>query len=178
MQVALLFDPSYQQGQLTTLYQRVYFNNDSEKVEKLPDTRFKIAVAIRANYFLGDRFIIRAYYRFYHDDWGNTAHTADIEIPVKVTPFFSLSPFYRISVQSGIDYFAPYRVHNISEAFYTSDYDLSPFTSHFIGIGIRLAPPKGVLGVQHLNSMELRYGHYIRGTDLIGNSLTLALKFK
>jgi hypothetical protein len=178
MQFALLFDPSYQEGQLTTLYQRVYFNDNSERVEKLPAARFKIAAAVRANYFLSDRFIIRAYYRFYHDDWGNTAHTANIEIPVKLTPFFSLSPFYRFSVQSGIDYFAPYKEHSIDEAFYTSDYDLSPFNSHFIGSGIRLAPPKGVFGLRYWNSVELRYGHYIRSTDLIANSITLALKLK
>src|SRR5205814_5266944 len=101
LQLALLFDPAYQQGQLTTLYQRVYFNDNSERVEKLPDTRLKIPVAVRVNYFLGDAWILRAYYRFYYDDWGNTAHTTDLEIPVKLTPFFSLSPFYRFSVQSG-----------------------------------------------------------------------------
>jgi hypothetical protein len=166
------------QGQLTTLYQRVYFNDNSEQVEKLPDTRLKIPVAIRLSYFPADRFIIRAYYRFYHDDWGNTAHTANIEVPVKVSPFFSLSPFYRFSKQTGIDYFAPYKEHNINEAFYTSDYDLSPFSSHFIGMGIHIAPPKGIFGIQDWNALELRYGHYIRSTDLVSNSVTLALKFK
>ncbi|HYV94398.1 MAG TPA: DUF3570 domain-containing protein [Chitinophagales bacterium] len=178
LQVALLFDPAYQQGQLTTLYQRVYFNDSSERVEKLPDTRFKIPVAVRINYFAGDRFIIRAYYRFYYDDWGNIAHTTDVEIPVKLSPFFSISPFYRFSVQSGIDYFAPYKGHNTKDEFYTSDYDLSPFNSHYIGLGIRAAPPNGVLGLKHWSSVELRYGHYKRSTDLVGNSFTLALKFK
>ena len=178
MQVALLFDPAYQQGQLTTLYQRVYFNDNSERVEKLPDTRLKLPVGIRINYFMGDRYIIRAYYRFYNDDWGNTAHTANLEIPVKLTPFLSLSPFYRYSVQSGIHYFAPYKEHNLSEAFYTSDYDLSPFNSQLIGMGLRLAPPNGVFGVKSCNSLELRFGHYIRSTDLVANSISLALKFK
>ncbi len=178
MQIALLFDPAYQQGQLTTLYQRVYFNDNSLRFEKLPDTRLKFPVAIRANYFLGDRIIIRAYYRFYWDSWGNTAHTTNIELPVKVTPFLSLKPFYRFSIQSGIDYFAAYKEHNKTDAFYTSDYDLAPFSSHFIGLGIRLAPPNGVLGIKHWNSLELRYGHYIKSTDLVANSLTVALKFK
>ncbi|MBK5284717.1 MAG: DUF3570 domain-containing protein [Bacteroidia bacterium] len=178
LQLALLFDPAYQQGQLTTLYQRVYFDDSSKRVEKLPDNRFKIPVAIRANYFLTDRFIIRAYYRFYYDDWGNTAHTTNLEMPVKLTPFFSLSLFYRYSVQSGIDYFAPYLTHSVNEEFYTSDYDLSPFNSHFIGMGIRIAPPKGIFGNKHFNSLEIRYAYYVRSTALIGNSVTLALKFK
>jgi hypothetical protein len=178
IQLALLIDPAYQQGQLTTLYQRVYFSDNSEKVENLPDTRIKIPVAIRFNYFLGDRMIVRTYYRFYQDDWGNIAHTADLEIPVKLNSFFSLSPFYRFSTQTGIDYFAPYKIHAAGEEFFTSDYDLSPFNSHFIGLGMRVAPPKGVFGMHNFAALEMRYGHYIRSTGLVANSISLALKFK
>ena len=178
LQMVLLLDPAYQQGQLTTLYQRVYFNDNSERVEKLPDTRFKVPIAIRANYFLGDRIIVRSWYRFYHDDWGNTAHTVSLETSVKLNPFFSLTPFYRYSTQSGIYYFAPKSGHSTDETFYTSDYDLSNFNSRFIGIGIRLAPPKGIFAVKYWNSLELRYGHYIRSTDLVADQISLALKFK
>ena len=180
LQVALIVDPSYQSGQLSTLYQRVYFTNNSEKVEKLPDNRFKIPIGLRASYFLGDRVIFRGFYRYYQDSWGNKAHTANLEMPVKVTPFVSLSPFYRFNTQSGIDYFAAYGKHKTSETYYTSDYDLSKLSSHLLGMGIRFAPPKGVLGMEHFNSLELRYAHYVRGagTGLIGNSVTMALKFK
>ena len=107
LQMVLLFDPAYMSGQLTTLYQRVFFKDSTDHVEKLPDTRIKLPVALRMSYFLDDRFVIRAYYRFYYDDWGDIAHTANIEVPIKITPFFSLSPFYRYSVQTGIKYFAP-----------------------------------------------------------------------
>ena len=178
LQLAVLFDPAYQEGQLTTLYQRVYFTDNSVRVEKLPDKRTKIPVAIRANYFLGDRIILRSYYRYYQDDWGNRAHTVNLETPVKLTPFFSLIPFYRFSKQTGIDYFAPYAEHNLQETFYTSDYDLAPFTSHLFGIGFHIAPAKGVFGVSSWNSLELRAGHYTRSPDLKANSITLALKFK
>ena len=180
LSMALIIDPSYMQGQLTTLYQRVYFNDGTERVEKLPNIRIKIAAGIRANYFIGDRFIIRAFYRFYHDDWGNTAHTASLEVPVKISPFASIIPFYRFNAQSGINYFAPKYAHELSDTYYTSDYDLSKFISHFIGIGFRVAPQHGVLGIQSLNSLEIRYGHYIRytGTGLNADIVTLALKLK
>ncbi|MEP7170608.1 MAG: DUF3570 domain-containing protein, partial [Bacteroidota bacterium] len=180
LQLALVFDPSYMDGQLTTLYQKVYFSNNEARVEKLPDTRLKIAAALRANYFLDDRFIIRAFYRFYHDDWGNDAHTASIEIPLKLSSFFSLIPFYRFNSQSGITYFAPIYIHNTGETYYTSDYDLSPFSSHFLGIGFRTVPPEGVFGIHHFSALEVRYGHYIRnsGTGLFADAITLALKFK
>lgn len=178
MQLALLFDPAIQQGQLTTLYQRVYFSDNSLRDEKLPTSRVKFPVGLRINYFLGDRTIIRAYYRFYHDDWGNDAHTANLELPIKLNQFFSVSPFYRYSKQTGIAYFAGYKEHHADEKYYTSDYDLSPFTSQMLGAGIRIAPPNGVFGFKYWNSLELRYAHYIRSTDLVANSVTLAMKFK
>ena len=112
------------------------------------------------------------------DSWGIRARTAEIEVPIKFTSFVSLSPFYRFNSQKGTRYFAPYGQHDPNEKYYTSDYDLSTLNSNFFGAGFRLAPPKGVFGYQHLNSLELRYGHYIRSTGLNSNILTLHLKFK
>jgi hypothetical protein len=178
LQAALLIDPSYQQGQLTTLYQRVFFADSSVHAEKLPATRLKLPVGVRLNYFLGDRMVLRAWYRYYRDDWGNTAHTASLEAAVKVSPFVSLIPFGRYSRQSGIDYFAPYREHTAADTYYTSDYDLSPLTSRFLGMGFRMVPRKGVFGVQAWNSLEVRYGYYHQDTGLYAHSVTLAMKFK
>jgi hypothetical protein len=178
LQVLIIAEPSYQSGLLATKYQRVYFTDGTELTETLPGTRMKIPVGIRANYFLGDRFIIRSFYRYYQDNWGLKAHTIDMEVPVKITPFFSLSPFYRFYAQNAVDYFAPYAQHNPSEKYFTSDYDLSKFTSSFFGTGIRLSPPNGIFGVQKLNSLEIRYGHYQRSNGLQSNEISLHLKWK
>ncbi|KAA9346170.1 DUF3570 domain-containing protein [Adhaeribacter soli] len=177
-QVAFLADVVYQSGQLGTLYQRVYFTDGTHSVERLPDSRFKLPLGIRANYFLGDKFIFRGYYRFYTDDWGITANTFDLEIPYKVTPFVSISPFYRFSTQTASDYFAPYRQHQKTEEFYTSDYDLSDFTSHFGGVNLRFNSANGILGIRKLNTVELRYGHYNRSTGLNANIITLVASLK
>lgn len=178
LQVLFIFEPTYQKGLLATKYQRDYFTDGSEKAETLPDHRFKIPLGVRANYFLGDNIIIRSFYRYYQDDWGLKAHTIDLETSVKITPFVSVSPFYRFYMQNAVNYFAPYAQHLPTETYYTSDYDLSKFTSNYFGAGIRLAPPKGVLGVQHFGSIELRYGHYNRSNGLQSDALTLHLKFK
>src|SRR5579875_1121267 len=177
-QILLITQPTYQSGLLATDYQRVYFNNGSERIEKLPSERMKIPIGIRANYFLGDRFIIRSFYRYYQDDWGLKAHTIELELPVKITPFFSISPFYRYYTQNGIHYFAPYGQHDPSETYYTSDYDLSKFNSQYFGGNFRIAPPNGVFGIQHWNSLEIRYGHYLRTNGLHADQVSLALKFK
>ena len=178
-QFSLLADIVSQKGLLGTSYQRVYFkNNAGENYEHLPDSRFKIPLGIKANYFLGDRFIIRTSYRYYTDDWSVKAHTADLEIPVKITPFFSLSPFYRYYTQTAADYFAPYKEHLSAESFFTSDYDLSKFNSQFFGAGIRMTPEKGIFGITHWNMLELRYGHYNRNNGLNSNIVSLNARFK
>lgn len=178
LQVTLLADLVSQSGYLSMPFYRVYFTDGSVHQEKLPDSRLKIPIGFRANYFLGDRFIIRTYYRFYTDDWGLTSHTANIEVPVKITPFVSVSPFYRYYTQSAVKYFAPYQQHSGSDQYYTSNYDLSKFSSNFVGAGIRLAPPRGVFGLQHFNMIELRYGHYMKNINMSSNIVSVNLKFK
>lgn len=178
LQVLLMVEPSYQHGLLATRYQRNYFTDGSEQAENLPESRYKLPIGLRLNYFANDRFIIRTFYRYYMDNWGIKAHTAELEIPVKLTSFVSVSPFYRYNNQTGTRYFATYGQHSPSEKYFTSDYDLSALSSNFIGFGLRLSPPTGVFGLQHLSMIELRYGHYSRSTKLISNIITLNFKIK
>jgi hypothetical protein len=177
-QLAFLLDLVQQQGYLSLPFNRVYFTDGTVHVERLPDSRFKVPLGFRANYFAGDRLVVRSYYRYYVDNWGLSAHTASLETSVKINPFFSIAPFYRFYQQTGVDYFEPYLRHSPGKDFYTSNYDLSKFTSHFFGTGIRLAPPKGVFGIQHFNSLELRYGHYTRSNTLQSNIVSVHLKWK
>jgi hypothetical protein len=107
-----------------------------------------------------------------------SAHTVDVEAPVKITPFFSITPFYRFYKQTAVDYFSAYKAHTATDLFYTSNYDLSAFSSNFYGAGFRIAPPKGVFGMQHLSMLELRYGHYAKNYGMNANIVSLNLKFK
>lgn len=178
LQISVVAEPVYQQGLLATKYQRVYFKDGSLSTETLPKDRVKFPIGFRANYFMGDKMIFRSFYRYYADGWGVRAHTAELETPIKITPFVSISPYYRFYTQTAADYFAPFKLHNINDQYFTSDYDLSKFNSHFFGTGVRFAPPKGVLGMQRINSLELRYGHYNRSNDLQANIISLQIKLK
>jgi hypothetical protein len=178
LQILLLADVAYQDGQLATLFHRTYFTDGTHRIEKLPESRLKVPLGVRINYFLGDRFIARTYYRFYQDNWGMSAHTIELEAPVKITPFISISPFYRYYKQQGVSYFKGYGEHLTSEEFYTSDYNLSTLNSTLVGFGIRYAPPGGVLGLTRFNALELRYGHYERSTGLNADIISLLAKFK
>jgi Protein of unknown function (DUF3570) len=177
-QILLEAELVYQSGYLSLPFNRVYFEDNSVHIEKLPDSRFKIPLGIRANYFLGDRFIFRAWYRYYNDSWNINSHTMQLETAVKINPFLSVTPFYRFYSQSAADHFAPYKVHTAADQFYTSNYDLSKFNSNFYGAGIRAAPPGGIFHLRHLNAVELRYGHYQKNIDMNSDIISLHLKFK
>ncbi len=181
LQLAFLLDVVKQDGYLGLPFHRVYFPYDLTGipvVEKLPSKRFKIPVGLRANYFWGDKIVLRSFYRFYHDDWGLNAHTIDMEASYKFTPFFSFVPFYRFYNQAAVDYFAPKYGNNFSDEYYTSNYDLSGFSSNFFGAGFRFAPPKGILKIKHWNMFELRYGHYHRSTGMNADIVSLNMRFK
>ncbi|RYG43419.1 MAG: DUF3570 domain-containing protein [Chitinophagaceae bacterium] len=178
LQLMLIGDVVYQQGYLGLPFHRIYFNNSKETIENLPDTRLKIPLGFRANYFAGDKFIIRSFYRYYKDDWGLGAHTAQLETSVKLSPFVSFTPFYRYYTQYAVDYFAPIYGHGATENYVTSNYDLSTFNSHFYGAGFRLTPEKGVFGIHHLSALEARYGHYNRSNGLHSDIVTFNFQFK
>lgn len=177
-QVLFQADIVSQQGYLALPFHRVYFNDGTVHQEKLPDSRLKVPLAVRASYFFGDNIIVRGYYRFYTDDWGITSHTADLEVPVKISSFFSISPFYRYYSQTAAKHFEGYQMHNALDEFYTSNYDLSKFNSGFAGVGLHIAPVKGLFGVQRLTMLEIRYGHYMRSTNLDSDIISVNLKFK
>jgi hypothetical protein len=177
-QISLDAEMIYQHGYLGLPFHRVYFKDQSVHVENLPSSRLKIPVGLRANYFIGDKFILRTWYRYYHDDWGINSNALQVETVVKLTPFFSITPFYRYYQQSAVDYFAPYATHAANETYYTSNYDLSKFNSNFFGAGFRMAPPDGVFKIQHVGALEVRYGHYKKTTGMNSNIISLNIKFR
>jgi len=174
----------YQWGLLSTPFHRVYFTDrESADLERLPATRLRIPLTFRFNYYLNDLVIIRTYYRYYFDDFDIDAHTYYIETPLKITNFFSVYPYYRYYYQNATHYFRPYRQHERSEQFYTSDYDLSRFTSHTIGGGLRISPPLGMGSVNFsegkspyvFKSLSLRYASYWRTNGMKAAVISLAV---
>ncbi|MFL1896932.1 DUF3570 domain-containing protein [Aquimarina sp. 2-A2] len=146
LQGSLSVDVIYQEGLLSTPFQRVQFSDIpdliiqnftyADDVERLPDSRFKIAGGGRLHYYLNEKIIFRSFYRYYADDWNIRSHTASIEIPYKITDNLTVYPSYRFYNQRAADYFAPFNEHLSTQEFYTSDYDLSKFNANQFGLGI------------------------------------------
>ena len=193
MQVAVSTELVYQHGLLSTPFHRVYFREPgitAPRVEQLPQNRFKYPVALRVSYFASDFVQLRGFYRFYNDNFGITAHTFELETPVKVTPFFVLYPFYRYHTQTAAKYFAAYAQHSISDEFYTSDYDLSAFSANKYGLGLRYSPVYGISRfktpfrngqggrkVAKFKSLDLRYAYYQRNINFNANVISFDLAF-
>ena len=175
IQVLFSTEVVYQRGLLSTPFHRVYFQSEElPKIEKLPKEKFKFPFGFRVNYFLNDYIIIRSYYRHYSDNFGVKAHTASLEVPIKFNNFFSVYPFYRWHTQTAANYFLPYKQHAVSEAFYTSDYDLSAFDSYKVGLGIHYTPVWGIGRFKFLSKkritvfkgFDLRIAKYARSDGL------------
>lgn len=184
MQASLSSDAVFQSGLLSTPFHRVYFTEQAAaKIERLPNSRLKLPVALRFNYFINDFFVLRAYYRYYWDNWGVNAHTINLEVPIKVSNSFVVYPFYRYHQQSTAKYFGAYKTHSVTDEFYTSDYDLAGLNSSKYGVGFRYSPLYGLgrfkvpftKSITLFKSIDLRYSHYTRNNGLIANSVAFHL---
>ena len=188
MQWIVQLEGIYMTGLLSTPFHRVYFQDqEAAKVEQLPETRLKLPIGTRLNISIADWLILRTYYRYYWDDWGITAHTGSIELPIKINRFFSIYPHYRYHTQSAANYFLPYKEHLTSSEFYTSDYDLAELDSHSYGLGISYSPAFGIGGFKlpfkkhpkfTFDKIELKYSHYTRSTAFTADIISLGLGFK
>jgi len=204
LQASLFFDVLQQEGMLSTPYHRIYFADKpnyyigqtqyipvyetaenigvyrlADDVERLPSTRFKIPIGIRFNYYVNETLKVRTYYRYYSDDWGITAHTANIEVPFKLSDQFTVYPMYRYYTQTASKYFAPFETHLSTEKYYTSDYDLSKFSSNQYGLGASYVDifTKAHIWKFGLKNIDFRYNHYSRSDTLEADIASMAFKF-
>lgn len=188
-QASLSLDLVQQEGLLSTPFQRVYFSDRpdnfvenfqlADDIERLPDTRFKIAIGGRLNYYINEIFVLRTYYRYYTDDWGIDSHTASLEVPIKIGSKFTVYPSYRFYNQTASDYFYEYNTALSTNEFYTSDYDLSKFTAHQYGLGVTYTDifTNFKISKWGLKSVDLKFNQYNRDSGLEFFLISTGLKF-
>jgi len=198
----LLTDFVMQRGILHTPFHRVYFDDGFDFPdsllfiktmfpENLPRERNKLPLGLRLNYYLSDRIVVRTSYRFYIDNFGMTAHTASIELPVKVNRWLTAYPMFRIHSQTASKYFAPFNKHQVDFAtwtplneFYTSDWDQAKLVNLKFGGGFKFFPMKGIANFSlgknkiHVRYLDVRYARYHRDDGLKANSVSLDLGIK
>lgn len=173
LQGSITLDVTQQSGLLSTPFHRVVLNDATTDIERLPDSRLKIALGARLHYYINDYLASRFFYRFYWDDFGISAHTLELELPIKLHKKFELAPFFRYYMQTEADYFAPYGENNSNNEFYTSDYDLSEFNSLLFGLNFKYNTLWSPLFKSYaIDSFEFRFSHYNREDGLEANSFS------
>lgn len=204
LQVSVFFDVLQQQGLLSSPYHRIYFadkanfyvgqpefisnyENSSntgvyklaDDIERLPDSRFKVPVGARLNYYVNEHLVVRTYYRFYTDNWDIQSHTANIELPVKLTDKFTVFPMYRYYIQTASKYYGEYETHLSTEKFYTSDADLAAFNANQYGFGATYTDlfTTNKIWKLGLKNIDFRFNHYKRSDNLTADIATVAFKF-
>ena len=120
--------------------------------------------------------MVRTYYRLYWDFFGLSAHTFQLETPFRLTSFFTLSPLARFYTQKAARYFQPYAAHSLAANFYTSDYDLSAFTSYTLGLTLRYAPYEPLRGNYSFQAFDFRYSYYKRSDGLLAHNISLVIE--
>ena len=167
----------YQQGLLATPFHRVYFTNDSARVENFPKERWRFPLGVRVNYFAGSITILKAMAGFYKDNFGITSGNFDLEAAFRIKPQFTLAPFIRIYSQTASTYFGSYGNHDPTEIYYTSDYDLSQFQSFKTGIVFRYVPLNYIGKSSVFQELSLRYAFFKRSNKLSAHMVTMAIRF-
>jgi hypothetical protein len=188
-QASLALDAVQQDGLLSTPFQRVYFQDveDSyldgfhlaDDVERLPDSRLKIALGTRLHYYVNEYLTLRTFYRYYLDSWDIRSHTASLEAPVKISRSFTIYPSYRYYWQTAAADFIPYNEHLSHSRYYTSDFDLSNYSANQWGLGlgyVDIFTRLNVLGFG-FKSVDLKFYHYSRNSPFSSDILTLGISF-
>ena len=189
-QGSISLDLVQQEGLLSTPFQRVFFKDRdaiiigngfqlADDIERLPSTRFKVAIGGRLNYYLNEMFVLRSYLRYYQDNWGITSYTASLEVPIKLGDFFTLYPSYRYYTQTKADYFYKANDALSTDAFYTSDYDLSNFNAGEFGLGVSYTDifTKVKLLGYGLKSINAKASYYNRSSSLSYFMVSGGIKF-
>ncbi len=204
MQFSLALDLVKQKGWLANPLQRVYFSDKSnyyvgnansisnyenssntdvfhlaDDIERLPSTRLKYPLGMRLNYYINEYLVIRSYFRKYADDWGIDSNTFQLEIPVKFNLSWKLTPIFRFYDQTASDYFKEYDQHLSTQDYYTSDYDLSAFSSYQLGGELLFTDvlSKHSLWKLSLKKIGLRFQNYQRSDGLSAISFSTNFSF-
>jgi hypothetical protein len=189
LQTSFNLDVVKQKGLLSTPFHRIYFKDVvnsfienfqlANDIERLPGTRYKIAIGNRMSLYINEIFILKSFYRYYSDDWGISSNTISVEVPCKITSKFTIYPSYRFYNQKASMYFDSYDEHLSTEMHYTSDNDLSAYNANQYSFGLSYTDIFSQFNIWKigLKTIDIKYAHYRRNSTFSANIITFGIKF-
>jgi hypothetical protein len=163
-----------QNGTLGNTWNAVPLSTGTLGDELLPTFRQRHAFVGRLAQWLPWRGALHLYYRFYVDDWGLLAHSAEAQLYQRVGPWLWLRATYRVHQQNGVSFFST--AASPTAALRSADSDLAPFIAQTFGgaVGVDL----GMIPRLRTVSVDFSYDRYVRTNDLHVDIFSVGLGFR
>jgi hypothetical protein len=177
-----LFNVNYgftaQLGELGNTWNSVPLSNGQRGPEILPDERARHAVVARLAQYLPWNGALHLYYRFYADDWGIVAHSAEGELLQRISRALYVGAHYRYHTQTGAYFFTT--LASPDGSLRVADSDLAPFDAQTLGGKIVIDTPGAGPSVDGIRALhfEVGYDRYFRSNDLQINVVTCATGYR
>jgi hypothetical protein len=142
--------------------------------ELLPRERQRHAFVGRLAEYLPWRGAMKFFYRFYVDDWGLMAHTAEVELYQRLSSWLYLRGNYRYYWQSGVSFYT--ELADPAAKLRTADSDLAPFSAQALGI-LAAVDVRTIKGLRDLH-LDFGYERYFRTNSLTANIYTCSVGFR
>jgi hypothetical protein len=160
-----------QSGTLGNTWNAVPLVTGTYGLEKLPGFRQRHAFVGRLAQWLPWRGALHLYYRFYVDDWGLVAHSAEVQLYQRIGRLVWLRANYRVHQQNGVSFFSTSA--SPTAALRSADSDLAPFVAQTFGgaagVDLPMIPRLRTL------SVDIGYDRYVRSNDLHVDIVTVGV---
>lgn len=158
---------TWQHGTLAQTWNAVPVMGTDPAGELFPRNRLRHAIAGRiAQHIPATRSTVKAWYRYYRDDFGLSAHTVELTAYQYIVPWLYLRAAYRFHHQTGVDFYTEAMpAQPDASTARTSDSDLAPFDAHELGLGLAIVGERAPKPLRRIG-LVADYTHYHRTNDL------------
>lgn len=169
----LNYGVTVQLGELSNTWNAVPLSTGELGNEQLPRLRHRHAFVGRLAQALPWHGAAKGFYRFYVDNWGILAHTIELELYQRLTPYAYLRANWRYHTQTAPPFWSTSASPTAIER--TADSDLAAFSANTLGIlAASDIPMSGRVRQVHV---DVGYERYFRSNSLTANIYTCSLGF-
>ncbi|TLZ27812.1 MAG: DUF3570 domain-containing protein [Gammaproteobacteria bacterium] len=152
------------QGYLANPYREIRFLSPgglgfSQADQMYPSTRTSSSASLQLKYYLPYRAALTGQYRFFHDTWGITARTAEVDYTHPVRKHLILDGSFRYYHQGPADFYSDLFPRANYQNFMGRDRELAAFNSYTVGAGASWLFAMPFVPALGRNSINLRVDH-------------------
>ena len=153
------------QGYLANPYRKIRFVSPGQGAgftladQVYPTTRTSSSASLQLKYYLPYRAALTGQYRFFHDTWGITARTAEVDYTHPVRKHLILDGSFRYYHQGPADFYNDLFPRANYQNFMGRDRELAAFNSYTVGAGASWLFAMPFVPALGKNSINLRVDH-------------------